>query len=89
MVGISPDGVESHQTFKAENDLPFSLLVDEDHAIAEAYGAWGEKSMYGNKFMGILRSQFLIDEDGTLLDVHYKVSPKKSVPAALKALKNS
>lgn len=89
MVGISPDGVESHQKFKSENDLPFSLLVDEDHAIAETYGAWGEKSMYGKKYMGILRSQFLIDEEGKLLDVQYKVSPKKSVPTALKSLKNS
>lgn len=51
------------------------------------YGAWGEKSMYGRKYMGLLRSQFLIDENGRLADVYYKVSPKKSAPAALKALK--
>lgn len=88
VIGISPDGVESHQKFKGGNDLPFPLLVDEDHAVAEMYGAWGEKSMYGKKYMGILRSQFLIDEEGKLIDVQYKVSPKKSVPTALKVLKN-
>lgn len=86
MLGISPDGVESHQKFRSEQNLPFTLLVDEDHAIAELYGAWGEKSMYGKKFMGIIRSQFVIDEEGKLIDVHYKITPKKSVSAALKAL---
>jgi len=89
VVGISPDGVESHQKFKAENELPFMLLVDADHSIAELYGAWGEKSMYGKKYMGIIRSQFLIDEAGALVDIQAKISPKKSTPTALKALKNS
>jgi len=86
VLGVSPDGVESHQKFKSKFDLPFTLLVDEDHAIAEAYGTWGEKSMYGRKYMGIVRSQFVIDEKGTLIDVQYKISPKKSAPTALKAL---
>lgn len=87
VLGVSPDGVDSHQKFRSENDLPFTLLVDEDSEIAKMYGAWGEKSMYGRKYMGLLRSQFLIDENGRLADVYYKVSPKKSAPAALKALK--
>lgn len=86
VLGVSPDGVESHQKFKSKFDLPFTLLVDADHAIAEAYGVWGEKSMYGKKYMGIIRSQFVIDEEGKLVDVQYKITPKKSAPEALKAL---
>jgi peroxiredoxin Q/BCP len=62
VLGVSPDGVKSHQQFKTKFDLPFTLLVDEDHAIAEAYGAWGEKSNYGKTYMGIIRSHFVIDE---------------------------
>lgn len=65
------------------------LLVDEDHSIADQYGAWGEKSLYGNKYMGMIRSQFLIDENGRFIDIQAKISPKKSAPTALKALKNS
>jgi peroxiredoxin Q/BCP len=86
VLGVSPDSVESHQKFKSKYDLPFTLLVDEDHAVAEAYGVWGEKSMYGRKYMGIVRSHFVIDEGGRLLDVHVKVSPKKSVEKAVAAL---
>jgi peroxiredoxin Q/BCP len=86
VLGVSPDGVASHQKFRTKHDLPFTLLVDEDHSIADAYGTWGEKSMYGKKYMGIIRSQFVIDENGNLVDVQYKISPKKSAPAALKAL---
>ena len=83
VLGVSPDGVESHQKFKTKYDLPFTLLVDEDHAISEAYGVWGEKSMYGNTYMGIIRSHFIIDETGKLADVQYKISPQNSVTAAL------
>lgn len=86
VLGVSPDGVASHQKFRSKYDLPFTLLVDEDHAIAERYGVWGEKSMYGRKYMGIIRSHFIIDEDGVIVDVKYKVSPTKSVESALKAL---
>ena len=66
VLGVSPDGVKSHQKFKTKYDLPFTLLVDEDHAVAEAYGAWGEKSMYGKTFWGIERSTFLIDAEGRI-----------------------
>jgi peroxiredoxin Q/BCP len=86
VLGISPDGVESHQKFKTKHDLPFALLVDEDHVVAEAYGVWGEKSMYGRKYMGIIRSHFVIDEGGRLSDVQIKVSPQKSVEKAVAAL---
>ena len=60
--------------------------MDEDHRIAEMYGAWGEKSMYGKKYMGIIRSHFVIAEDGRLIDVRYKVKPEDSVAKALAAL---
>jgi peroxiredoxin Q/BCP len=86
VLGISPDSVTSHQGFKAEYDLPFTLLVDQDHAIAELYGVWGEKSMYGRKYMGILRSQFVIDEEGKIVDARVKVRPAESPKLALRAL---
>ena len=84
VVGLSPLPSPIHHT--QEYDLPFQLLVDSDHAIAEAYGAWGERSMYGKKYMGVIRSHFVIDDSGKLLDVQYKISPKKSAELALKAL---
>ncbi len=86
VLGVSPDGSASHQKFRSKYELPFTLIVDEDHAISEAYGTWGEKSMYGKKYMGVIRSQFVIDEVGNLIDVHYKIAPKDSVPDALKIL---
>jgi len=84
--GISPDGIESHQQFREKFELPFTLLVDEDHAIAEAYGVWGERSMYGRTFMGIQRSHFVIDEEGNLLEAYYNVKPENSPTRALAAL---
>lgn len=84
--GISPDGIESHQQFREKFELPFTLLVDEDHAIAEAYGVWGERSMYGRTFMGIQRSHFVIDEEGNLLEAYYNVKPEDSPTRALAAL---
>jgi len=86
VLGVSPDGVKSHQKFKTKYDLPFTLLVDEDHRAAEAYGVWAEKSMYGKKYMGIVRSHFVIDEQGRLVDVQIKVSPTDSVAKALAVL---
>lgn len=87
VLGVSPDSVASHQKFRAKNDLPFNLLVDPEHEVAELYGVWGEKSMYGKKYMGIVRSQFVIDEQGIIIDAQYKISPKKSVETALKSLR--
>ena len=86
VLGVSPDGVKSHQKFKTKFDLPFTLLVDSDHQIAEAYGVWNEKSMYGKTYMGITRSHFVIDEQGRIADAQVKVSPAESVERALAAL---
>lgn len=86
VLGVSPDDVASHQKFKTKYNLPFTLVVDADHAIAEAYGVWGEKSMYGKTYMGIIRSHFVIDETGKIADVQYKVSPTDSTKKAMQAL---
>ncbi len=86
VLGVSPDSAASHLRFKDKYELPFTLLVDSDHSIAVAYGAWGEKSMYGRKYMGIIRSHFIIDEQGRVADAQYKVSPKASVEKALRSL---
>lgn len=86
VLGVSPDSAKSHQKFKTKFNLPFTLVVDEDHAIAEAYGVWVEKSMYGKKYMGIERSHFVIDEEGRIVEARVKVKPEESVAAALAAL---
>jgi len=86
-VGISPDAPEKQKKFDEKNALGYPLLSDADHAIAEAFGVWGEKSLYGKKYMGIIRSSFLIDENGRIEQAWYKVSPADTVPNALKALK--
>lgn len=87
VLGVSPDGLKSHQKFKTKYNLPFILLSDEDHAVAERYSVWGEKSLYGRKYMGVIRSHFLIDEAGRLADVQIKVSPQDSVSRAVQALR--
>jgi peroxiredoxin Q/BCP len=76
ILGVSPDTASKHLKFIAKYELPFSLLADEDHAVAEAYGAWGEKSLYGRKYMGILRSTFVIDEKGKIENIIEKVDTK-------------
>ena len=86
VLGVSPDDVESHGKFKDKFHLPFPLLVDEDHAIAEAYGVWGEKTNFGRKYMGIIRSHFVIDEAGNIVDARYNVKADKSAELALEAL---
>ena len=86
VLGVSPDGEASHARFRDKYGLPFTLLVDEDHAIAEAYGVWGEKKMYGRTFMGINRSHFVIDEEGKIIDVQIGVRPADSPSKALGAL---
>ena len=77
VLGVSPDSRESHRKFKEKHGLNFPLLVDDDHGVAEAYGVWVEKSMYGKKYMGIERSTFIIDGEGTLEAVWRKVKPKE------------
>lgn len=76
VVGVSPDSPKSHTKFIEKYELPFSLIADEDHSIADAFGAWGEKSMYGKKYMGILRSTFIINEKGIIERVIEKVNTK-------------
>ncbi len=86
VLGVSPDGEASHAKFKAKFSLPFTLLSDPDHAVAEAYGAWGEKSMYGKKYMGIVRSTVVIDAAGKVKAVFPKVQPAAHVRFVLDAL---
>jgi peroxiredoxin Q/BCP len=85
-LGISPDPPPQQKKFDEKYDLGFPLLSDVNHAVADAYGVWGEKSMYGKKYEGIIRSSFLIDEEGKISQAWYKVSPKDTVPQARQAL---
>ena len=85
-VGISPDAPKTQAKFDLKHELGFPLLSDSGHSVAEAYGVWGEKSMYGKKYMGVTRSSFLIDEEGRIQEAWYKVSPGDTVPKALAAL---
>jgi thioredoxin-dependent peroxiredoxin len=87
VLGISPDSAASHVEFKTKHSLPFRLLADEGHKVTELYGVWGEKSMYGKKYFGVIRSHFVIDEAGRIADVQYKVSPEDSVASALVSLR--
>lgn len=86
VVGISPDAPTRQKKFDEKYGLGFPLLSDEDHAVAEAYGAWGEKSMYGRKYMGIIRSAFLVDEEGRIAEAWPKISPKDTPKKLLAAL---
>ncbi len=86
VVGISVSAVRDQDAFDKKFGLGFPLLSDPDHAVAEAWGTWGEKSLYGKKYKGVIRSSFLVDEEGRIVDAWYKVSPKDTVPKALKAL---
>ncbi len=76
IIGVSPDPLTSHTRFRDKHGLPFTLLSDPDHAAAEAYGVWVQKSMYGRTYMGVERSTFVIGPDGTLQQALYKVKPK-------------
>jgi thioredoxin-dependent peroxiredoxin len=86
VLGISPDKPQKQKRFDEKYSLGFPLLSDEDHRVAEAYGAWGEKSMYGRRYMGIIRSAFLVDEKGNLAEAWPKISPKDTPKNLLKAL---
>ena len=85
-LGISADAVDTQKKFDKKHSLSFPLLSDPDHKVAEMYGAWGEKKMYGKSFMGIVRSSFLIDEAGKILGAWYKIKPENTVPEATKVL---
>ena len=86
MFGISPHGEASHAKFKAKYGLPFPLLADTDHSVSEAYEVWGEKTNYGKTSMGIRRSTFLIDRDGTVRKVWKKVDVKEHDQQVIDAL---
>jgi peroxiredoxin Q/BCP len=86
VLGISPDKPAALAKFDTKYELGFTLLSDVDHAVSEAYDVWTEKSMYGRKYMGILRSAFLIDEKGKIAAAWYKVSPADTPANLLKAL---
>lgn len=86
VLGVSPDSAQSHRKFKTKFNLPFTLIVDEDHAIAEAYGVWVEKSMYGKHYLGVERSHFVIDEEGKIISAEAKVKADQSAALALEAL---
>ncbi len=87
VLGVSPDDVASHRRFRDKFELPFPLLADPDHAVAEKYGVWGEKSMYGRKYLGINRTTFLIGPDGKIARVFQKVKPKGHAGEVLEAVR--
>ena len=87
IVGVSPDSEKSHRNFCAKHDLNFTLLADTDHSVCEAYGVWAEKSMYGRKYMGVLRTTFVIDAEGRIEQVFTKVDTKNHYQQILDAYK--
>jgi peroxiredoxin Q/BCP len=86
VLGISPDEPKALKKWKDKEKLPYDLLSDPDHKIIDTWGAWGERSMYGRKFMGVIRSHWVIDENGIILDEQVKISPKDSIKKAVKTL---
>ncbi|MBI5032625.1 MAG: thioredoxin-dependent thiol peroxidase [Chloroflexi bacterium] len=86
VIGISPDSAKSHQRFRTKYNLPFILLSDEDHKVAEKYGAWGEKKTFGVKSIGVIRSHFVIDEHGKVVDAQVHVKAKDSPSIAMQSL---
>jgi peroxiredoxin Q/BCP len=86
VIGVSPDEVSAVKKFADKFDLDFTLLADADHAVADAYGTWGEKSMYGRKYFGVQRATFVIDPEGKIAKVFPKVSPKAHDDVVLEAL---
>jgi thioredoxin-dependent peroxiredoxin len=88
VLGISPDAAAQQKKFDEKHSLEFPLLADVDHNVAELYGVWGEKKMYGKTYMGIIRSSFLIDESGKIMAAWYKVKPESTVPEAKKVLES-
>ena len=86
VLGVSPDSESSHVKFKDKFDLPFTLLADSDHAVAEQYGVWGEKTFAGKTYLGVQRSTFVIDADGNVKKVMHDVKPATHADDVLAAL---
>ena len=86
VLGLSPDEPADLLKWKQKENLPYDLLSDPDHAVLDAWGVWGEKSMYGKTYMGVIRSHWIIDEEGTVADAQIKVSPTESVERATRFL---
>jgi len=87
VLGVSPDGEASHAKFREKYDLPFTLLADTDHEVADTYGVWGEKSYAGKTYMGVERSTFVIDADGNVARAFRKVKPDEHADQVLEALR--
>jgi peroxiredoxin Q/BCP len=87
ILGVSPDSPESHQKFKAKFQLPFPLLADETHETCEAYGVWGKKQKYGREYMGVLRTTFIINEAGNIMNIYENVKPAEHSQEIIAALK--
>ena len=87
VLGVSPDSIKSHRSFKNKYELPFLLLSDPDHKVADAYGAWGPKKMMGKSYMGIIRSTFVIDETGKIMRAFPKVDVKQHSQEILAVLR--
>lgn len=85
VLGVSPDSVESHRKFKKKHDLPYLLLVDEGHRLADAYGIWKEKSLYGLKYMGVERTTVIIGRDGHIA----RIFPKVKIPGHVQAVETA
>jgi len=86
VLGISPDQPAALKKWQAKQGFQYPLLSDPDHQVLEAWGAWGERSMYGKKYMGVIRSHWVLDENGVVLDEQIKISPEDSVKKALAAV---
>ncbi len=88
VVGVSPDDVQKHARYQAKYDLPFTLVADPDHKIIDKYGVWGEKNMYGRKYMGLFRTTFVIDEKGTIIKVFKKPKVRQHAEEIVEKTKN-
>lgn len=83
VIGVSKDSAKSHKGFKAKYELPFNLIADTEHVLSETFGAWGEKKLYGKTYMGMIRTTFIIDESGTIIDIINKVDTKNAAEQIL------
>jgi peroxiredoxin Q/BCP len=88
IIGVSPDEVGKHKKFEEKFNLPFPLIADTDHKLIESYGVWGEKQLYGKKYMGLLRTTFLIDEKGIIQKIIHKPKSKQHAEEIIEAWEN-